>query len=94
VSCRETAFAENQTARERIIDLLLDASRRLGSSRDIRIPFADHVIADRLDLPRPIVASQLNEFEMAGVIARIPTDDLLLTDAARLLEVTSVPGTQ
>jgi CRP/FNR family nitrogen fixation transcriptional regulator len=80
----ETRLEMSQTARERIAAFLLDTAMRLEDSGEVRLPFSDRDVADRIDVPLELVVSNLCEFEAAGAIARTGAADLMLIDMARL----------
>jgi CRP/FNR family transcriptional regulator, nitrogen fixation regulation protein len=80
---REAALAESQTARERIIDFLVEVSHRIAESGKVRLPIAERDIADRVDLPRDIVSRSLHDLANAGALTLSKGDELVV-DAARL----------
>jgi len=80
---RETALAESQTAKERIVDFLLDVSERAAESGEVKLPFSERDIADRVDLPCDIVMRSLHDLESAGAL-KVRNGGALVINATRL----------
>jgi CRP-like cAMP-binding protein len=84
MSRSEIAAAEWHTAKERIADLLLKASRRAAQGGEPTVPLSDRDIGDCIDAPPELVAHSLGDFESAGAIMRTPDGGLVVTNPAVL----------
>ena len=84
LSRSEIAAAEWHTAKERIADLLLKASRRAAQGGEPAVRLSDRDIGDCIDAPPELVAHSLGDFELAGAIVRTPDGGLVVTNPAVL----------